>query len=123
MKKPDLLILIAVWEFLTAVGALFGVVAIGVLAFPAVLGMWGDALVGGAFGLSVATLVLLTLCALSVAAGVGLLLGKEWGRIAAIVHSALSVLCVPIGTVVGVLALVYLTKQEVREYFQQTTGQ
>ena len=36
MKRPDLLVLIAVWEFLTALGALAGVTAIAVFAIPAV---------------------------------------------------------------------------------------
>jgi hypothetical protein len=45
-------------------------------------------------------------------------MGKDWGRILAIVHSAVSLLNIPIGTVIGIIALIYLTKEDVREYFQ-----
>jgi hypothetical protein len=44
-------------------------------------------------------------------------MGKEWGRITAIVHSALSLFSIPIGTVIGVLSIIYLTKLEVKEFF------
>lgn len=118
MKRPDLLILIVIWQFMTAAVALFGVIALAVFAYPEVFRLWGEPFVGGIFGLSMATLVLLTLCGLAVASAVGIILGKEWGRIASIVHSALSTIWIPIGTVVGILALVYLTKTEVRDYFQ-----
>ena len=131
MKKPDLLILIAIWEFITAFVVFIGIVAIAVFAFPAVLGVWGDwgyyngmmwnngdmPRVGAVFGLSVAILILLCYLALAIASGIGILTGKEWGRITAIVHSALSLFSIPIGTVIGVLAIIYLTKMEVKEYF------
>jgi hypothetical protein len=131
MKKPDLLILIAIWEFISAFVVFIGIVAIAVFAFPAVLGVWSDwgyndgmmlndsgmGRPGAIFGLSVAILILLCYLALAIASGIGLLTGKEWGRITAIVHSALSLFSIPIGTVIGVLAIIYLTKQEVKDYF------
>ena len=118
MKRPDLLLLIAIWEFLTALFAFIGVIFIGLFAFPHVFTLWGDARIGGVFGLSVAVIILMAYLGLSVAAGVGLLTGKEWGRITGIVHAGLSVLNVPIGTVIGILVLVYLTKPEIKEYFE-----
>ncbi len=134
MKKPDLLVLIAIWEFITAFGAFIGIVAIAVFAFPAVLGVWGNIdwgysygygmigdgnmpMVGAIFGLSVAILFLLCFLAVAVLGGIGLLTGKEWGRITGIVHSALSLVCVPVGTVIGILAIIYLVKPEVKDYF------
>ena len=121
MKKPDLLILIAIWEFFTAFAALIGIAAIGVLAFPVVLGtldwgynngmMWGFGdipRVGAIFGLSVAIFVIFC---------IGVFIGKEWGRLIALVHSGLSLFWFPIGTVIGVLSIVYLTKQETKDYF------
>ena len=51
--------------------------------------------------------------------GIGLLQGKEWARILAIIHAVLNVLNVPIGTVIGVLVLVYLTRPEIAAYFKQ----
>ena len=138
MKKPDLLILIAIWEFFTAFIVFIGIAAIAVFAFPAVLGNWGNwnngmpyngyyngmmgnygnvALVGAVFGLSVAVLILFCYLVVAIIAGIGLLTGKGWGRITAIVHSALSLVSFPIGTVIGVMAIIYLTKQEVKDYF------
>jgi Ca2+/Na+ antiporter len=131
MKKPDLLVLIAIWQFITAFIAFVGIAAIAIFAFPAVLGYWdgyGYGMMrgnydmpvwGGVFGLSIAILVLLCYLALAVAGGIGLLINKghEWARIVSIVHSALSLFVVPIGTVIGTLSIIYLTKQEVKDYF------
>ena len=111
MERNDVLLLIAIWEFLTAAGALIGVVAIAVFAFPDT----NDA--GGYFGLSIATVALLAYFGLAVAAGVGLIMRKEWGRIAAIIHAALSLIRIPFGTIIGALALVYLLRSKTREYF------
>ena len=78
MKKPDLLILVVVWEFFTAFGFLIGISAIAVFAFPDSRYLWGAALTGHIFGLSIAILVLTGFLGLALAAGIGLLLGKEW---------------------------------------------
>jgi len=115
MRRNDLVILIAVWELLTAVGALIGVVSIAVFPFPDAVDR-GDA--GALFGLSIATAVLLAFIGLSVAATVGLFSRKEWGRITAIVHAAVSLIRIPFGTIIGILALIYLTRTGTREYFQ-----
>jgi hypothetical protein len=130
MKKPDLLILIAIWEFLTALAALIGIAAIAVLAFPVVLGsldwgynngmMWGFGdipRVAAIFGLSVAIFVIFCILVLAILSGIGVLSGKEWGRITAIVHSAFTLFWFPVGTVIGVLSIVYLTRQETKDYF------
>jgi len=118
MKRPDWVILLAIWEFLSSFGAFIGVIAIAVFAWPQSAWLQGIARTGMLFGLSIALLVLLTYMALSVAAGIGLVTGKEWGRILAIVHSAVSLLNIPIGTIIGIIALIYLTKEDVRQYFQ-----
>ena len=122
MKKPDLLILIAIWQFINAFFCLIGIAAISIFAFPNAFGYYGPAHVGadtGAiFGLSIAILFLLGSIGLSVAGGIGLLSGKAWGRIISIVNAMLSLFFVPIGTVIGALVLIYLTKSDVREYFE-----
>jgi hypothetical protein len=140
MKKPDLLILIAIWEFLTAFFALIGISAITMFAFPAVLGYWGNwgfdgnhhnamiwnygdiARTGVIFGLSIATFVLVCFCAIALISAVGLLKGKEWGRNTAIVHGAVSLICFPVGTAAGGLSIMYLIKQEVKQYFMPPKG-
>jgi hypothetical protein len=124
MKRPDLLVLVAIWEFISAFGALIGIAAIIVFAIPDSLGWYhmiqagyqmGN--IGAIFGLSVGILVLLGFMGVSIAGGIGLLTGREWGRIMSIVHAVLSLFWFPIGTVIGVLAIIYLTKPAVRDYF------
>ena len=112
MKRPDLLVLIAIWEFLSALFFIIGIAAIAIFAFPHT---WDP---GGRFGLSIAELLLTSHTGIAVAGGIGLLMGKGWGRILSIIHAALSLLWIPVGTVLGALVLVYLTKPEVREYFE-----
>ncbi len=119
VKRPDLLILIAIWEFITAFGALIGISAIAVFAFPDVIRpLWGPASTGGIFGLSIAVLVLLCYIGIATAGGLGLLNGKEWGRILSIAHAALSLFWIPVGTVIGILSIIYLTRSEVTDYFK-----
>jgi hypothetical protein len=117
MKKPDLLILVAIWEFIAAFFAFVGVAAIATFAFPDVSMMWGRSMVGGYFGLSLAILVLLSYIGIAIAGGIGLLIGKEWGRILSIVQAVLSMLAIPIGTIIGILALLYLVSTDVKNYF------
>ena len=118
MTRPDWLILLAIWEFLSGFVAFLGMVAIAVFAMPQSAWMFGIARTGMLFGLSVALLFLLCWVALSAAAGIGLIIGKEWGRMLAIVHSAVGLVNVPIGTVIGILALIYLMKADTKQYFQ-----
>lgn len=132
MKRPDLIVLIAVWEFLSAFGVLIGIGALASTFFFAapwmMMGewngwngwqMWGAPNVSGFViaCLSVALLIMVAYFILALMGGIGLLKGKEWGRILSIVHAALSLFSMPIGTVIGILVLIYLTKTEVREYF------
>ena len=119
MKRPDLLLLIAIWQFLNAFLCLIGVAAIAIFAFPEGMGFgYGPANVGTIFGLSIGIFVLLCCIGLSLAGGIGILKAKSWGRIISIVNAVLNLLNIPIGTIIGVLVLIYLAKAEVREYFE-----
>ena len=130
MRRPELLVVIAVWEFLSAFGVLVGIGAVSSLFFFTVPGVWWDGMMGGwgmwdmprigNFAVIVMGVVLLVMVAyfvLALMGGIGLLKGREWGRIVSIVQAALSFFWVPIGTVIGILILIYLTKNEVQEYF------
>ena len=130
MRRPELLVVIAVWEFLSAFGVLVGIGAVSSLFFFTVPGVWWDGMMGGwgmwdmprigNFAVIVMGVVLLVMVAyfvLALMGGIGLLKGREWGRIVSIVQAALSLFWVPIGTVIGILILIYLTKNEVQEYF------
>ena len=124
MKRPDLLILVAIWEFVIAFLALVGVAFVGAVAFPAMVNeLWGEALVGGIVALGFGVLLLLAIVGLGVAAGVGLLTGREWGRILGIIHAVLGLFNVPVGTVAGVLVLVYLTRPEIAAYFRDAPSE
>jgi hypothetical protein len=124
MRRPELVLLVAVWEFITAFFAFIGLMAVVLVGFTAVIseyrygvGMDRTGYIGALFGLSVATLILVIYIVISVTGGIGLLRGKEWGRIVSIVHAGLSCFAIPVGTIVGILTLIYLTRTEVRDYF------
>lgn len=119
MKRPDLLILIAIWQFISAFFCLVGLAAIAVFALPWSLGPTGLYFdVGAIFGMSVGMFVLLVCLGLFVFGGIGILQGKNWGRILSIVNAGISLISIPIGTVIGILVLIYLTKADIREYFE-----
>ncbi|MBN1370286.1 MAG: hypothetical protein JW954_08645 [Dehalococcoidaceae bacterium] len=133
MKRPDLLILVAVWQFFTGTIAFFGIMAIVFIALPVVLGIsdiwsgnWGHwngweyspGLAAPIIGLSIAVVVLLAYFIISLAAGIGTLQGKPWARLLGIVHAVMGVVNFPLGTVIGVLIIIYLGNQEVRDYFE-----
>ena len=119
MKKPDLLLLISIWQFISAFFMFIGIAAIAVFALPEALGYrWGPADTGTIFGLSTAICVLLCLIGLSLAGGIGILKAKSWGRTISIVNAALSLFNIPVGTVIGVLVIIYLARPEVRDYFE-----
>ena len=114
MKRPELLIAIAIWRFIAASMLTVGIIAIATLAIPAAVEF---ANTGAPLGWSIVILWLLALFGLSVAAGIGLIKGKSWGRTLAMVTAIPDLCWFPIGTTVGVLTLIYLSRQEVKEYF------
>ena len=125
MRRPDLLILVAIWEFITAFLALVGLCAIAIFVFPDAINPWWGwgPEVGTIFGLSIGILVLLCYIGIAIPGGLGLLKGKEWGRILSIAHAALSLFWFPIGTVIGILSIIYLTRPEVRDYFNPSSSE
>jgi hypothetical protein len=119
MKKPDLLILVVVWQILSAFMALIGLLSIAIVAFPdATASLWGSALPGFIFGIGLAVLVLLAFIIISVIAAVGIIRNQEWGRVMGIVQAALSVFAPPVGTVAGILILFYLLRPDVEGFFK-----
>lgn len=119
MRTRDVILLIAIWEFLTAL--------IPFVFFMGVGGFMCRPFDGGflpfvGFFLSLLSLFVLAWIGLAVAAGVGLLQRREWGRTLGLIHAGLSLLRFPIGTVIGALVLVYLTREETREYFRTGRG-
>ncbi|MFC2066473.1 hypothetical protein ACFLUO_05370 [Chloroflexota bacterium] len=70
------------------------------------------------FALSIVVFIMTAYFIIALLGGIGLLRGKEWGRILSIIHAALSAFWIPIGTIVGILILLYLATPEVREHFR-----
>ena len=52
--------------------------------------------------------------------GIGLLNGREWGRVLVIIMSFLSLVNIPVGTALGVYSLIVLFNRESIEYFRST---
>ena len=102
LKKPGLLLPIAAWQFFTAAGVL--AVLAGLLLFMFYLAPFiAPLLLGYLF--------------LAVAGGVKLLRARESGRVMGIVHSVISMLIFPVGTVIGALVIMYLARPSVKSYF------
>ncbi len=116
-KKPDLLVLVVIWELLSVFVALVGIAAVAIFAFPDAWRFERYIDIGAIFGLSIVVFVLLTYIVIALASAIGVLQGREWGRILSIVHAVLSMFAVPVGTVIGILAIVYLLSPQVRDYF------
>ena len=117
--RPDKVTLIAVWFGINAAISLFLVAALLVVFSGLVLpelgadperglvrfaGVFGGFLIGG-FGV------------LAIAAVVGVLRLREWGRWLAMVLAALGLLLIPIHTIVGVLIIWYLLSDEAKHAF------
>jgi len=106
---------------LNAFLCLIGIAAIAIFALPYSIGSYGFRVdVGAVFGMSIGIFFLVGFIGLSIAGGIGLLKGKNWGRLLSIVNAALSLLSFPIGTVIGILVLVYLARSGVQQYFEGT---
>ena len=121
MKRPDLLLLVAIWAFLSAFLYLMGIVALAAFSFPEALGYeYGPANLGSIVGQSIGIVVLLCCTGLCLAGGIGILKARSWGRTIGIVVAVLSLFWIPIGTVLGVLILIYLMRPEVRAYFEDS---
>ncbi|MFC1938451.1 hypothetical protein ACFLWH_02205 [Chloroflexota bacterium] len=119
MKRPDLLLLVAIWAFFSAFLYLIGIAAISIFALPEALGfVYGPANVGSIFSISIGIIFLLCGFGLYLAGGIGILKAKSWGRIISIVVAVLSLFWFPVGTALGIIVLIYLAKAEVREYFE-----
>ena len=118
MKRNDIIILIVAWELLGWLFSLVVIAAIAIFAIPPAIDLSGGARAGALFGASAGMLLFLSYFTLSTAAVIGLLLGREWGRISAVVHAALNLVIIPFGTAIGFLTLIYLTRPRVRERFQ-----
>ncbi len=118
MKRPDGIVIIAVYYALVALVFLVGSCAI-LLGLFAALAAIADrfAATWAVFGIGLGLIVCLIFLAGSVVAAWGLLAMKHWGRWAAIVLAVLQLPAFPIWTVIGGLIIYYLLREDVRLAF------
>jgi len=117
--RPNGVVWVTVWFFINAAIELLGAVAISIFALPAVIRetVGSDdryfAIAGVSFGL----FLLVVSGALNVTAVVGLLRLRVWARWLAIGLAALGLPFFPFGTIIGVLIIRYLLKDEAKQAF------
>ena len=114
MKKPDGVIVIAIYYLVTAflflIGScaiLFALVTAVTNTYDMVSAMWA------AFGIGIGLLFCLIFLIGSVMAGWGLLKLKNWGRWAAIILGGIQLLGFPVFTVIGGFIIYYLLRADV----------
>ena len=102
--------MVSVWFIINAAIALVGAAAVAILAFPAVLleTQGTDERYFAIAGLSFGLFLLGVFGVLDVAAVVGLLRLRNWGRMLAIVLAALGLIIFPFGTLAGLFIIWYL---------------
>ena len=99
-----------------------GVTVIAVLQILASLGTIGLGLIvgaiipvlGGAFGIAIIAIGVLTLLL-----AIALFSGRNWARILNMVFAVIDLINIPIGTILGIIFLYYLTRPRVVAYFKQ----
>ena len=117
--KPDGVILIAIYQFISSIPGLIIGAAILTIALPAVLIEVDDqiGLIASIFGISLAVLFTLGLSLISIITGIGLIRLKNWARWVTCGLSLLIIWAVPIGTLIGGLILFYLLQDDVKHKF------
>jgi hypothetical protein len=104
-QRPTGVVILTILEVIAAVYTLFAGAAAGTLlafAAPVLAGL------GGLF-------ILIGLVELLLAWG--LYTGKNWARIVAIIFAILGLLAIPIGTIISIIILYYLTRPHVKAFF------
>jgi hypothetical protein len=119
-KRPEGIVLLAIYHFLVAIPGIIIGILILIIPVPAVAMSVNDVvgLTAALTGLALAILLTGGLGIVYLIAGIGLLYMKNWARWLAIALAVLSLLFIPIGTVLGAIVLVYLFNEPVRQLFE-----
>ena len=120
MKRPDGVTAIAVWYFVDAFFTLMIACTLIALPFSGVFDDIGDSTgyFWATFGVTCGVVFVLLSGIAALLAGWGLLRLKHWARWLAFILAIFGLFAFPIGTVIGVLIIWYLLKDEVREAFE-----
>lgn len=116
-KRPDLVTVIAIWQFAMAGLLLLGLIALGVGLLAVLMTAYGSDLVVGSVVLAIAIVIVLALVIVNVATGWGLLALKNWARWLTIILGVFSLSNFPLGTVIGGLKIWYLMTPEAKAAF------
>ncbi len=122
MEKPQHLLLVAIWQIFCAVIAFLGILTL--ILF--MVFMWVGVPTTDPDIPSVIFLLfagtglffVLVYFIISLVAGIGTIKGASWARNLGIVQAVLNILNVPVGTIIGILIIMYLVRPEVTQYFQ-----
>ncbi|NLS77608.1 MAG: hypothetical protein GXY76_10155 [Chloroflexi bacterium] len=117
-KRPDMVTVIGIYQFVSAALFLLGALAVGIGLVAVVLSAVGEDLIIGSSILGVIIAVLVVIAIVHVVVGWGLLAQKNWARWTAVVLAALGLFNVPVGTVIGGLIIWYLLTPEAKEAFE-----
>ena len=119
-KRPDGVTLIAIYQFIMALpGLLLGLLIIAI-PVPAVAMTVYDTigLTAAMFGLGLVVQITAGSSMLMILSGVGLLFRWNWARWLAIAIAMVSLLVIPVGTVIGGVIIFYLLTNDVRRVFE-----
>ena len=124
MKRPDGVTAIAVWYFVEAFFALTMACMLIAIPFSGLYDDIGDPIgeFWVSFTVTCGVVYVLIMAIALLFAGWGLLRMKEWARWLAVILGIFSLFAFPIGTVIGVLIIWYLLKEDVREAFDMAKG-
>jgi len=119
-ERPEGIVLLAIYHFLVAVPGIIIGILILIIPVPAVAVSVSDVigLTAALAGLALAILLTGGLGIVYLITGIGLLYMQNWARWMAIALAILSLLFIPIGTIIGAIVLVYLFNEPVKRLFE-----
>lgn len=89
-------------------------------AFLTSAGFAGASGLGGIF--AAIGVIFIVAGALSFIFAIAFFTGRNWGRILMMIGAVLELFAIPVGTIIGIIVLWYLTRPRVRAYFKQPKG-
>ena len=119
LKRPAGVTILGIIQLIfSMIDLLIGVFVGG--AFLTAAGFSGGSALGGIFGALGVVFIFSGL--LSFIFAIAFLTGRNWGRILMIIGAILELFAFPIGTIIGIIILWYLTRPRVKAYFKQPKG-
>lgn len=103
-----------------------GVLVIGIIQIVfAIIDIAAGAVAAGVLaiiGLGILSPIFLIAGILAMVFAIAFLTGRNWGRILMMIGAIIELFAIPIGTIIGIIVLWYLTRPRVKAYFKQPRG-